>query len=519
MSVKQLICISILLFVFSISGLAQAGTQRSTTIKNSAPKELVRDYVETKNIQFRYPVRFFDLINDTLMLIHYDRKITEFTPVQKGALEAINPFQNKTYWRIKGRYVDATIYNGKAFINEKWLAYHVNTYTGKREWYTDMNLFYWNDSLGVAYGAPFNRNRAKKTDGFRGVNIENGKTLWERTIDMFSTLDERIHLNDTSHLYSAKGLFNINPTNGKGWEYPIRTYKEIEVNQKGGAVAAAAASMIIGGLLGYLVIPSYSIPSRYITNVKSNILNVDNTLYFAGATKIGAISYKGKVLWETKLPVRKMSASVLLNYMDKILLVNKGIALYHGKPRLEGKPFIAVLDKKSGEIQAFKDLNMSFVSDVLLTEKLILAATKYMLFVDPDDLTLTARELNLPGKTYVQQLVSENFMPNVDTTAMTAATTSIMDIYFTGSDEKDYHYKVKEDNLNDIDYKLFVPIDTIKNRVVYYNRKVDYVTAKLNGQILNTFSVKGHPQFDQKHLFVIEDNMLKYVPEKTLFAK
>ena len=81
MSVKQLICISILLFVFSISGLAQAGTQRSTTIKNSAPKELVRDYVETKNIQFRYPVRFFDLINDTLMLIHYDRKITEFTPV------------------------------------------------------------------------------------------------------------------------------------------------------------------------------------------------------------------------------------------------------------------------------------------------------------------------------------------------------------------------------------------------------------------------------------------------------
>ncbi|WP_462280585.1 hypothetical protein [Salinivirga cyanobacteriivorans] len=518
MSLKQLFFTAILSLSFSILAFAQPGIEKSTSFGNSAKAEPERNYLKTKNIEFKYPVRSFDLINDTLMLIHYGRAVTDFTPVPKGGLVAINPFENKTYWKIKGRHVDATMYNGQAFINEKWLAYHVNTYTGKRDWYTDMNLFYWNDSLGVAYGAPFNRNRAKKTDGFRGVNIENGKTLWERPIDMFSTLDERLYLNDTSHLYSAKGLFNINPRDGKGWKYPIKTYKEIEVNQNNGAIVAAAASLVIGGLFGYMVLPAYSIPSKYITNVKSNILNVDNTIYFAGATKIGAISYKGKVLWETKLPVRKMAASVLLNYMDKILLVNKGIALYHGKPKLEGKPFIAVLDKNSGELQGFKDLDVSFVSDALLTEKLILAATRYMLFVDPDDLTPSAKELNLQGKTYAQQLVSGNYMPNIDTTEMIAATTSIMDIYFTGSDEKNYHYQVKEDSLNNIDYKLFVPIDTIKDRVVYYNRKIDYVTAELNGQILNTFSVKGTPYFDQHHLFVVEDKILKYVSEKKLFA-
>jgi len=54
--------------------------------------------------------------------------------------------------------------------------------------------------------------------------------------------------------------------------------------------------------------------------------------------------------------------------------------------------------------------------------------------------------------------------------------------------------------------------------VVYYNRKIDYVTAELNGQILNTFSVKGTPYFDQHHLFVVEDKILKYVSEKKLFA-
>src|SRR6056297_2071088 len=131
MSLKQLFFTAILSLSFSILAFAQPGIEKSTSFGNSAKAEPERNYLKTKNIEFKYPVRSFDLINDTLMLIHYGRAVTDFTPVPKGGLVAINPFENKTYWKIKGRHVDATMYNGQAFINEKWLAYHVNTYTGK----------------------------------------------------------------------------------------------------------------------------------------------------------------------------------------------------------------------------------------------------------------------------------------------------------------------------------------------------------------------------------------------------
>ncbi|MDA3865218.1 MAG: PQQ-binding-like beta-propeller repeat protein [Salinivirgaceae bacterium] len=487
-------------------------SQNNSSVKIAG--EVSSDELPLKTYDLKWPIVDFRFENDTAILIFSRKNPSVFNPNPRGLVYLFNPENGGIKWSKKKRDLKVSFFGSNAVINGKDLSYHIDNLTGKRRWYTDIKLFYWNTSEEMAYGMPVYNVPGMRNDKFRGVSTVNGKTQWIFPVDMFSSLNEQYYLNESTHIYAAKNLFAIDPATGLKWKYNINTFHKIEqqVNQQNTELLVAAA--ILGGAMGVMLLYDYSIPSPYITNVNSNIIHDNNAIYFAGAEQIIAIEEGGTVLWQKSLPKKQMSSSILIDNDDKLILVNTGLAQHHQGIIQYGVPFVALLSKKTGALIRQKVLPKGFITDVLLTDKLIVSSSSNVFVTNPETLEFEAINKSQDSLFSVEKILETVYTAN-DNGHIEKLHTTGKNLFMEFSNG--YHHYNEIDSLTKLERKnVYSLLDTVLNHNVYMNKRGHFRLTDMQNQTVVSFSFPGNAYIRRNQLLIFNDRKMNIIDLKKL---
>lgn len=313
----------------------------------------------------------------------------------KGYLYQYDISLNYLKWFMPIDYKDFRLYQLDSSIfrvNNKKI-YRLNSEDGKRQWSTSNDLFYVSNANIIAFeNSKWYRNK----QSIFGIDINNGKSIWNRNISLNYRSNGVLRLNDTVAMLVADGLHTYNLKNGTGWDrYLSMAYgcNEIlkindstklivadglhSVNLKTGTgwdfkeitgakdytalITTSIAGIGLGLITGNLVYSGIALglladdlihSSGYsvIYDAVSNVLIDSSKIYWASKQNLIKLDTSGNVLWENSLPKDEVSKSHLFLNDSIICMLNFGYAFStsHYQNVIYGQPFIAGFNKNSG---------------------------------------------------------------------------------------------------------------------------------------------------------------------------
>ncbi len=256
---------------------------------------------------------------------------------------------NKTISNIKNRY----LIRQKPAKNVM-----VDLTTGKELWEIRNQIVYTFTKLGVVIGYKL-KPLGGNTSQLQGLDIATGRVIWERELERKFGWRETFAVSDSTIIVSGSGVHLINCKTGGGWSIDQKTGKD-------------KANFWVG-------------KKRYF-NLGSNIVGdtLNQNMYQANESII-KFNMDGESVWESDLPVDKMSKMFLFNHQEYLYLLNTGGSdeASLGYSHI-GQAYIAKINKSTGDIVILKDIvldkkdyiyDFKFVSDeqldVLTKSKLI----------------------------------------------------------------------------------------------------------------------------------------------------
>ena len=212
--------------------------------------------------------------------------------------------------------------------------------TGNINWEIKNILFYAEPFQMRGIGYKF-KNFSGITNTLQGIDLTNGDILWNRELVREYGWNDVLSLNDSTLMVAASGLHAFNLNTGKGWDYyTITGHKDYT-----GTIAANAAGLALGLLTGAFMVTT---GHELVSDIVSNVLMDDASIYFASREKIACLTDDGIVKWTAPMPKDKISKSTLFQEDGILYMINNGFAFMNYRKIDYGEPFIAAYDAESG---------------------------------------------------------------------------------------------------------------------------------------------------------------------------
>lgn len=225
-------------------------------------------------------------------------------------------------------------------------SYCLNIETGKKMWKVQTNIYIVDPVNQIGIGYEFKTPRENST--LEGINLKNGKKLWQRELKNEYGWNDVLLLNDTTWMIVASGLHMVNIHDGSGWDYNTVTgdkdYK------------AATAKNVTGVALGLLTGTYLIFGPDLVTGIASNVFFDSTGFYFASKEKISQVR-KDQGAWWHLLPEKMTSKSSIFAKADSLYMVNHGYAFKNQRLIDYGTPFFASFSKENGEKLFFQTFN------------------------------------------------------------------------------------------------------------------------------------------------------------------
>ncbi len=198
--------------------------------------------------------------------------------------------------------------------------------------------------------------------------LSTGDLIWETTLNNEQQWNDLKYLNDTTLIIAASGLTSINLKTGKNWEIALET------SLKPNGPILISDNEILNKT--NITSVETSTNNSNITNLSSNILIVNNQIYFASKDYITAIDSLGKIIWQQNLKKYQLSQTILSNINDEILLFNIGKAKCGDKSVIYSKPFLLKFNKTTGELNSDQTSKIETIFDFVNMHNSIIFANK-----------------------------------------------------------------------------------------------------------------------------------------------
>jgi hypothetical protein len=304
--------------------------------------------------------RYDSLSNATLVNLRRLKKNNVLHP-SKGEILTIDNNTNEIMWskkvnynfnvyHVSGHYIFQT-----ALINNP-ITECFHTLTGKSLWEIQSSIVAFSNDNKVGLGFKMLQHQPSliKNDMF-GIDLETGGILWTKSINLNKGLAPYIfHTSDTSLIFVSNGVHHINMKDGSGWSIEESSTKGVGMSQ------------VLAGVVNYSgygdYIDGYT-RSNIVRNVHSNILIIEDTIYFASAENFLKIDLNGNILCKIELPKKLTSMSALIQSKDgkQIYLLNFGRGHVNNYSYYAGKSFIASFGSN--------DCNLRYLNELFPDEK------------------------------------------------------------------------------------------------------------------------------------------------------
>ncbi len=283
-------------------------------------------------------------LDSSLLLVQLrkmNKKQTLFT--NTGEICAFNIGNNSRKWFFPVQY--GSIYfqqfGNMLFQESAFISTRINILTGKPMWNSGVKFYYVNEKLGIGIG--YKQTTQPKSNGkLQGISLNDGEKIWQRYVDHEYGWNGLISDNDTSVTIISSGLHSVSLSDGSGWDYGAVTGIDDYTSQ----VAAAATGIALGILTGVVVVP---VGHDIITNIVSNVLQIDDYYYIATKDKIACINnINGTCKWINGFEKGFASNSEIFTHDSLLLMVNFGYGSLGNHNVNIGKPFIAAYSIETG---------------------------------------------------------------------------------------------------------------------------------------------------------------------------
>lgn len=203
------------------------------------------------------------------------------------------------------------------------------------------------NETGLSYNPLFKINNEV---GLSAMTLNDGKVIWTSEVSSKANWNDIAKINDSLLVIAASGLHGINVNSGLKWSFPLIT--SLKTNQP--FVQPVFNLNTIHQLFHPI---NTKAKEGLITQLASNILVSDGTIFFAGSDKLIAVSSDGKLLWEHNLAGKGISNCLLVDHDQEILLLNLGLGEIDGQSVAFGKTFAAAFSKQYGSVIYESDLS------------------------------------------------------------------------------------------------------------------------------------------------------------------
>lgn len=271
--------------------------------------------------------------------------------------------------------------------------------TGNIKWEATTDMYYVQKESNIAIGYPFLRPGTRKSDVLKGIDLDNGKELWQRVMPREYGWNDVFDLNDSMVCVVANGLQAVNIKDGSGWAYYTQTGTS-EINK--GSLAATGLGIGLGLLTGYYY---YGISQDVLTGIVSNPIYANDKIYLASREKISCVNaLNGKVIWSKPLVENMASSGTIFLEDGLVYQVNLGKANLGGVLPIKcGSPYIVVYDSENGSQGYLSMLPLEgFVSDLSVGDN-------YIEVVGKSQLIRVAKQTGEIVKVYPLGTGKENF--------------------------------------------------------------------------------------------------------------
>lgn len=198
--------------------------------------------------------------------------------------------------------------------------------------------------------------------------LTTGNLLWTSPLNNENNWNDLTYIDDSTIIIAASGLTSINLRKGKNWEIKLETSSKPSgqtVISENSIISKAAVQSI----------ETSTIVSK-ITNLASNILVDNSTIFFADKNSLNAINLSGKLIWQQNLKNYELSQSIISIINGELLLFNLGKAHFGDNTIIYGKPFLIKLDKATGTIISDQNSKLETVFDFVKLNHSVLFANK-----------------------------------------------------------------------------------------------------------------------------------------------
>lgn len=337
-------------------GLATLAQNELITSCNN--KTIGKNYLTNKNIvakEIVFPERIHDFYFDTLsncITVQLRGTSKNGKWLNNGGNVVLYDLgQNKVKWYKKIYYQQGGIeqHNNLIIHTIQNKSYCLSSKTGDNLWEVKNSIYIVepNQNIGIGYKYDTFSGEANTLEG---INLKDGKIVWQRKINREYSWNDLIHINDSTILLVAAGLHTINIKNGTGWDYNTITGQKDYTTNVAANVAGAALGLLTGTFVG-------TTGHDLIRDVVSNLLVDSTNIYIASREKLTRLNHKGDIIWSTPLDKSSMSKSSIFVRDSTLFMVNKGYAFMGNRQLDYGNPFFSAFNLKSGKQKFLNRIN------------------------------------------------------------------------------------------------------------------------------------------------------------------
>ena len=346
---------SMLLSVICIDGFAQSTKQESED--QVMPRLVGRHYQRQENISGKEILvegyvrhLYADSITKTVS-VQLDRFSRKGVPQGSGILFVWDTEKERSLWHCK---INSDIENLSPVQNVLFLTSDFKTRcfdrrSGKEHWNDRGCISYVDQKLGVGIRCKDNLG-STEVSKLEGINLYNGKKIWERKIFSQQGWADMLPLNDSVILLLSDALYALNMKNGEGWRHEI-FLKEL---------------------------PFPKAEKEFMQRFTSNILIEKEKIYIASCDRLFCLDHTGKVLWLQGVSRKITGESQIFTMDSSLYMVNYGSGLVKGSMTKKwGIPYVAKFNKNTGFQEAFSSFptSLGIVNHVQVSKD-----TLYVLF-------------------------------------------------------------------------------------------------------------------------------------------
>ena len=349
---KKINIIFSFVFLISLQALAQKDPEVLSNSKEVGKNLLTSQPVRAKEYTFQDRIHDFqvDTVNNQITIQLRGLSKNGKWLDNRGRVVRYDTEAKKVLWSKKISYQAENLEQtgGVTLHSTGRKSYSLDNSTGQELWEVKNSLLFADavDKIGIGYKI---QPLKAKENTLEGIDLTNGRPIWQREINREYSWNEVFYLNDSTLLIGASGLHAVNIFDGTGWDYNTVTGKKDYTAAAVGTGLGIAAGLLTGT---YAVSTGHNL----VRDVVSNILLDSANIYFASRKDLVRLNREGEVLWQKSLPDDITSKSTIFRSGDDLVMVNRGYA-FMGYRQLDfGTPFIAAFDVHTGDQKYLKSL-------------------------------------------------------------------------------------------------------------------------------------------------------------------